>query len=126
MTTAGQSFDGESIALYEPPARFMREPPPPPPAPPTLRELPATGTLQFLSDPRGAEVFVDGDYRAASPTAELALPAGSYKVVLKKRGYKTWEQTVMVTPGLSTPIMANLEVEAYDPRKPRIVGLDPN
>jgi len=43
----------------------------------------ATGSLQVESDPPGAEVLIDGTLRGSTPLS-LALPAGSYRLVVQR------------------------------------------
>jgi len=67
-----------------------------------------TGTANFLIDPSGAEVFVDGNLKGISPLV-ISLPAGSHEIRILKSGYDTLEATIDLPTGGSVPIELKLE-----------------
>ena len=67
-----------------------------------------TGTANFLIDPSGAEVFVDGNLKGISPLV-ISLPAGSHDIRILKSGYDTLEATIDLPTGGSVPIELKLE-----------------
>lgn len=80
-------------------------------APPPPKQ---TGTVDFNSDPQGANVTVDGNLIGTTPS-KIPLEAGPHKVVLTLRGYKTWEGSLTVYPGGSQSVAPSLEKEAVPP-----------
>jgi hypothetical protein len=86
-------------------------------------EEPKGIAVRFTSTPKDAEVNIDGEYWGSTPTAELTrLAAGSHTIVVKKLGYQLWERKITLAPGDERVINAELEVQPYDPTKPRISG----
>ncbi|MBI5191654.1 MAG: PEGA domain-containing protein [Nitrospirae bacterium] len=69
------------------------------------------GTLTITVSPGGAEIFVDGEYKATSPDQavanELSLPAGRHDVKVSKPGYRDYFAETYVTVGG----MVNMSVE---------------
>jgi hypothetical protein len=81
--------------------------------------------VRFTSTPPDAELWVDGEYWGATPTADLTrLSAGPHTILVKKLGYQPWERKVTFAPGDDRTITAELLAEQNDGSKPRIVGND--
>ena len=81
--------------------------------------------VTFTSSPVGAEVIIDGMYWGSTPTAELKrIKDGEHTVVVRKRGFKLWERTISIAAGEGRAVHADLEAEAVDPTKTRIIGLE--
>lgn len=78
----------------------------------------------FESEPRGAEVRVDGEYAGTTPTAEIRQRDGRHKVTFSKPGYVTWAQDIEMVPGEPKLVRIDLTVAAVDPDKPKIFGLN--
>ena len=56
---------------------------------------PLFGEIRVSSEPPGAEVYLNGkDMALKTPTRLSRLSPGKYKVTLKKKGYKAWEDEV--------------------------------
>ena len=73
----------------------------------SLDSLDAPGKLIIESDPRGAELLVDGVVVGKTPlTYELA--SGTHVITLRKLGYATREQRVNVTSGVQERLSLNL------------------
>jgi len=66
--------------------------PDPAPAPPALP------SLQFWSNPMGADVFVDGGYVGRTPVASAVFP-GEHIVIIQKADYGVWQHKIQVTVG---------------------------
>jgi hypothetical protein len=81
------------------------------------------GTIKLTSNPTGAEISIDGEYFGYTPTVEVGQKAGMHNVVMKKRCYVLWERVIILKPGESRAITADLNPEPVDPTKPRISGL---
>jgi len=91
--------------------------------PPPENEAPKPILVRFTSVPTEAEVRIDGEYWGSTPTADLTrLAAGSHTIVVKRLGYQLWERKITLAPGDERVIKAELEVQPYDPTKPRISG----
>jgi predicted DNA-binding antitoxin AbrB/MazE fold protein len=55
------------------------------------------GEVRISSDPPGARVYLDDkDMARKTPTRLFGLSPGTYRVRLKKEGYKVWEDKVVV------------------------------
>jgi hypothetical protein len=77
------------MASSEPPAPAKELPPKP---------TPPQATLEFLSDPAGADIYLDGSYIGKSPlTAIVSL--GSHVVLIRKTEFGSWQRIVQVTAG---------------------------
>jgi tRNA A-37 threonylcarbamoyl transferase component Bud32 len=62
-----------------------------------VREPSLTGEIRISSAPRGAEVFLNGEYMGCdTPTLLSGLSPGKYQLRLKKEGYEVWEGEVTV------------------------------
>ena len=66
------------------------------------------GTLDLQTTPRDVTAIVDG---LSSPVVagKVSLAAGSHNVKIVRAGYKTVDQTVMISAGQSVPIALTLE-----------------
>lgn len=68
---------------------------------------PSYGTLAVSSSPRGAEVYVDGDFVGYTPVSFGDRP-GRHEVEVRLDGYQTYRETVNVRPGTTTQVDARL------------------
>ncbi len=66
--------------------------PKPAPRPPPLP------TLEFWSNPAGADIFLDGGYLGRTPFTSTVLP-GDHVVVIRKADYATWQRKILVSEG---------------------------
>jgi hypothetical protein len=55
------------------------------------------GEIHFSTNPRGAKVSIDGNYRGEAPLS-IRVPAGEYQVKIRMRGYEPFHQNVHVKP----------------------------
>jgi len=85
-----------------------------PPAQP-FPKTPVTGipgqelaSIDFASDPTGADILIDGSFVGNTPST-LRVPAGSHIIALRLSGYRTWTQTMEVEPGSQATIRKTLE-----------------
>jgi hypothetical protein len=60
---------------------------------------PRTGTINLTSTPRGAEVYVDNQYRGTTPGTIPDLPAGIHTIELRLQGYQTWSTSMRLSSG---------------------------
>ncbi len=68
---------------------------------------PETGTLSVISEPAGAQVFVDDVARGTSPLM-IGLMEGSHAVRLEKDGYNNTTAPVVITAGKTTEYSVTL------------------
>jgi hypothetical protein len=73
-----------------------------------LDRLPAT--LHIASYPSGGVVTVNGFDVGTTPT-DVSRPAGSYKIVVKKPGYVSYETELVVQSGEDASLSPNLPIE---------------
>ena len=88
------------------------------PAPPSAAPAPsseiaqagpeAVASIQFSSDPSGAEITVDGNYVGSTPSL-IKLKPGAHSVKITKKGYAPWVRSFNTEAGESRNIAAELE-----------------
>ncbi|MFA5268741.1 MAG: PEGA domain-containing protein [Methanoregula sp.] len=64
---------------------------------------PQTGSLNVVTSPRGADIYVDGNYIAESPHLVTSLAPGSHTLRLHKAGYDEYLTAVTINAGQQTP-----------------------
>jgi len=69
-----------------------------------VRPQPSTGSLGVTTAPAGADIYVDGRYRAASPSVITNLAPGTHTLRMHKAGYDEYLRTFTITAGQSTAI----------------------
>lgn len=85
-----------------------------------------TGTLNILTDPRGAKVLIDGEsYGKTNRTIRFVSP-GDYSVELKKDGYFTWSKKLNVKAHYVTNVNAEPKGIALFYSDPKIVPIANN
>lgn len=97
-------------SLFNQPIPVSETPPSPVMLPPILAPAPlpdTTGTVDFLVDPSGAQIFVDGNLKGVAPVS-ISLPAGSHEVKVIKTGYDTLEATIDIPAGGKVPVELKL------------------
>jgi hypothetical protein len=65
-------------------------------------------TVAVISDPQGAELFVDSKGFGSTPK-QFQLVPGSHSIQVVKAGYKDWSTKLVVEPGAPTTVKAKLE-----------------
>ena len=83
----------------------------PPASEPAGPEPAATGpgSLQIVSRPSGAEVFLDGRIVGRTPLVISQVPSGGHDVRLQLTGFRRWATAVQVRPGTRARVAASLE-----------------
>jgi len=79
--------------------------------------------VRFTSNPPGAEISIDGEYFGSTPTLEVGQKEGMHNVRMKRQCYRPWERVIILKPGDTRAILAELEPEPVDPTKPSVAGL---
>jgi cobalamin biosynthesis Mg chelatase CobN len=82
----------------------------PPPVP--VVSPPGTGTLSVVTNPAGAQVFVNDVLLGSSPATIPGLTAGSYHLRVEKSGYGKKTVLVQIGNGTITEYAATLEAES--------------
>ncbi|HYX67817.1 MAG TPA: PEGA domain-containing protein [Terriglobales bacterium] len=68
----------------------------------------APATVSVDSTPRGAEIYVDGDFVGSAPSM-LKLAPGKHSIRLTAKGYADWTRELSVLAGSSVNLAATLE-----------------
>ncbi len=63
--------------------------------------------LEISSNPRYADVQIDGDFNGSTPRVKRVLP-GEYRIRVVKEGFDTWERTIVVEAGENVNLHAEL------------------
>jgi len=66
-----------------------------------------TGLLVVNSDPKAAQVFVNGELKTATDNS-ISLTPGDYEISVKKEGYLTWDKRVIIEKEAVTQVDAFL------------------
>lgn len=66
------------------------------------------GTIEVVSIPAGAEVYVDGGYQGIAPI-NVSVSPGTHRVQVKMPGYEEYSTTVTVDAGKTVVLNVNLE-----------------
>ena len=74
-----------------------------------------TGKLDIKSEPSGAEVYVDGEFRGLTPLVAGGLIAGNHVVLLRKTNHLDVSVAAAVKAGQTAPVSGTLEnrIEKY-------------
>jgi chitodextrinase len=76
----------------------------------------ASGTIEVVSEPAGAAVFVDGEARGVTPVSVPEVPAGAHRVRIVKDGFVENSRVVSVAAGRSESVDVRLtQAPAPDP-----------
>ena len=67
-------------------------------------------TIDFTSNPAGADIELDGSYAGSTPSSEAVAP-GEHTIKITKSGYKSWERKMKTTVG-HINVSAQLEQES--------------
>jgi PKD repeat protein len=73
---------------------------------------PGTGTLSVITNPAGAQVFIDDVLRGASPATVPNLPAGPHALRLEREGYRIMTVPVDINEGKTTEYSTALVPDA--------------
>lgn len=77
-----------------------------------------TGAMEVTSDPAGAEVYLNNEYRGVTPVTLEGLAPGSYAVSLTLAGHPDWKTTAEVNVGAKTPVAAQFAEPAPTAQSP--------
>ncbi len=68
----------------------------------------AVASVQFSSDPTGAEITIDGNYAGNTPSL-IKLKPGTHSIKMTMHGYAPWERSIETAAGESRNVAATLE-----------------
>lgn len=68
------------------------------------------GTLDIESSPPGSKILINGEFYGRTPLS-LGLESGKYQLKLKKEGYETFKQEVLVRDGKTLHLRPELVVQ---------------
>jgi hypothetical protein len=83
---------------------------PPSPAPTADTTTASAATLDFDSNPAGAEIEIDGNYVGNTPST-MSIAAGDHAIKISKSGFKPWERKLKISGG-NIKVGAELEPNA--------------
>ena len=66
---------------------------------PILSSTVNTGNLSIVSNPSGAKIYIDGDYKGITPQTISEIPSGDHTILLEKSGFKNLTDTVNIVAG---------------------------
>ncbi len=69
---------------------------------------PVNGTLSVLTNPSGANVFLNNVFRGISPLTLIEVPPGNPTVMIRLAGYQDYSTNVAINGGQVTEVQANL------------------
>jgi PKD repeat protein len=73
-----------------------------------------TGSLAVITDPPGAEIFVDGDFKGVSPVTIPGLSAGTHTILLTLKEYANTTTNISITTGKTQKYTTGLQ-KVYKP-----------
>jgi len=73
------------------------------------------GTIIADSVPQGADVYLNGTFKALTPAVLENIPKGDYRLEFRKRGYPVQETSFSLNGGETREIMVNLTADPRDP-----------
>ena len=76
---------------------------------PLVRLQPAAGVLRVLTDPPGASITVNGDFRGGTPATVEVIPGRAHRVVVARAGYESQERIVTLARGAEQALNIRLE-----------------
>jgi len=92
------------------------------------------GLVFISSQPRPADIYMNGELKNHRTNARIALPSGIYDLQLKRDGYRTWQRTIEVAGGdvqhFDYPLLVPDELTSKELRtftaKPRVATQSPD
>jgi serine/threonine protein kinase len=110
---AGFTSDSRRVEMTaRQPSRTVQvtlKPVPQSPAPAAPRPGAAMASIEFVTRPVGARVFVDGQPIGVTPLRLLEVSPGSKSVRFELAGHRTWTATIAVAAGEARKVAASLE-----------------
>jgi formylglycine-generating enzyme required for sulfatase activity len=98
-----------ALAGYKPFRRSLEVVADEPQTVPLVTLVPADGKLVLTSDPDGATVTVDDEYRGQTPLDLVLAPGRQYEIGIAKAGYGSTDESVTVRSGETRELRLTLE-----------------
>ena len=73
-----------------------------------------SGSLAVITDPPGAEIFMDGDFKGVSPVTLTGLSTGTHTVLLTLQDYADNKTNISITAGQTRKYTTALQ-KVYKP-----------
>ncbi len=70
------------------------------------------GTISIGAGAPDAEVRIDGQLVGTVPLVDLPLTEGNHSIEVRKRGFKTWKEDVLIFGGVASHLVADLEADS--------------
>ncbi|MCJ7546193.1 MAG: PEGA domain-containing protein [Deltaproteobacteria bacterium] len=70
-----------------------------------------SGIISITSDPPGAKVFIDGEFKGQTPT-EVSLSSGTHQIFLQRQLYKPYNESVSIEKGQTKTLNIKMSPEA--------------
>jgi len=87
---------------------------------PTLEPSTVNGSLSVDSSPRGAQIYIDGNYRGISKSTFGQISPGSHTIDAVLEGYYTYTTMIWIEAGITKDIRITLEER---PSSPNILSI---
>jgi hypothetical protein len=71
---------------------------------PSPTPVPAAGSINVVSTPTGAEIYIDNIFRGYTPATITEIDPGQHQILLKYTGYTDYSGTVSVVSGQTSPL----------------------
>lgn len=81
-------------------------------------EVPAESSIQISSEPAGANVLLDNEYRGISPVTLHNLVSGEHTLTLQKTGYTDFVTKVQAVQGVTLPVTGVMMIIPPQPTVP--------
>jgi hypothetical protein len=107
--TSQESAETEQVQRDVSPGKPSQE------QPPSQVALENFGKISITSDPSGAKVFIDGEYKGQTP-AEISLPIGAHQIFLQRQLYKPYMDTLAIEEDQTKILNIKLSPEGRDQR----------
>ena len=79
-----------------------------------LKEAPKNyGSISIISDPPGARVFIDGEFKGLTP-AEISLNTGTYQIFLRRELYEPYMDSLTIEKGQTKTLNIQLSPEGEE------------
>jgi hypothetical protein len=73
------------------------------------------GIISITSDPAGAKIFIDGEYKGQTP-AEISLTTGTYQLFIEHQFYKPYTESLMIDKDQTKTLNIRLSPEGEEQR----------
>ncbi len=82
------------------------------------------GSIIVESKPKGAKIYLDGDYIGTTPDSIRRIVPGTYKIEVKMDGYKVWTKSVDVKSSEEIRILAKFEQDKSESYTDLVTGIE--